>query len=161
MWSKELTGTIAPNSDACTSFKSFQASLAGFQTTGITINAGGDAGTTYTCSDATKAKQITDAFSACTGSCSYSRQSFSCDGHTWVIGRCISWGEIAVGSQYGTCYCNYGGVSIRPCIGSYYGSYWGYYPGGGFCSSIETQTMSITVTTTATTGTTYFIIQNV
>ena len=112
--------------------ETFQASLVGKQTTSITIGAGGSS---YSCTDATTAKQITNAFSTCTTTCS--SQSFSCNGVNWWVGKCGPGGEIGIGTAI--CSCT-GTISIRPCINN---NNWGGL-GSNTCGQ-SSQTLSITV----------------
>ena len=112
--------------------ETFQASLVGKQTTSITLGAGGSS---YTCTDATTAKQITDAFSTCTTTCT--SQSFSCNGVNWWIGKCGPGGEIGIGTSI--CSCS-GTISIRPCINN---NNWGGL-GSNTCGQ-SSQTLSVTV----------------
>ena len=115
--------------------ETFQDTLVGKETTSIIISAGS---TTYSCTDATTAKQITDHFSTCKdgSTCSPSYQSYSCNGETWQVGVCNG-GEISVAS--GVCSCS-GSLAIRPCINN---DNWGG-AGGNTCSQ-SSQTLSITV----------------
>ena len=132
-WSKTLpTGTVSYTSTYCTSMETFQASLVGKQTTSITLGAGGSS---YSCTDATTAKQITDAFSTCTTTCT--SQSFSCNGVNWWIGKCGPGGEIGIGTSI--CSCS-GTISIRPCINN---NNWGGL-GSNTCGQ-SSQTLSVTV----------------
>ena len=112
--------------------ETFQASLVGKQTTSITIGAGGSS---YSCTSATTAKQITDAFSTCTTTCT--SQSFSCNGVNWWVGKCGPGGEIGIGTAI--CSCT-GTISIRPCINN---NNWGGL-GSNTCGQ-SSQTLSITV----------------
>ena len=132
-WSQTLpTGTVSYTSTYCTSMETFQASLVGKQTTSITLGAGGSS---YSCTDATTAKQITDAFSTCTTTCT--SQSFSCNGVNWWIGKCGPGGEIGIGTSI--CSCS-GTISIRPCINN---NNWGGL-GSNTCGQ-SSQTLSVTV----------------
>ena len=132
-WSQTLpTGTVSYTSTYCTSMETFQASLVGKQTTSITIGAGGSS---YSCTDATTAKQITNAFSTCTTTCS--SQSFSCNGVNWWVGKCGPGGEIGIGTAI--CSCT-GTISIRPCINN---NNWGGL-GSNTCGQ-SSQTLNITV----------------
>ena len=114
--------------------ETFQDSLVGKETTSIIIGAGS---TTYSCTDAATAKQITDKFSTCKSfaTCG-SSQSYSCNGETWQVGGCGG-GEISVAS--GVCSCT-GSLAIRPCEE---GNSWGG-AGSNTCAQ-SSQTLSITV----------------
>ena len=108
-WSQTIPqGNKSSTSTYCTSMEIFQDYLVGVQTTSIVLVAGS---VSYSCTNATMANKITDAFAICKSRCT--TQSFLCDSHTWNVGKCGSGGEISVGDN-GICKCT-GQLSIRPC----------------------------------------------
>ena len=133
-WSKTIpSGNLSLPSNFCSSMEIFQDYLVGVQTTSIVISAGS---VSYSCTNATVANKITDAFSMCKSRCT--TQKFVCDKQTWSVGKCGSGGEISVGNG-GICKCR-GDLSIRPCAerGNLGGS------GPNMCNQKEL-TLSITV----------------
>ena len=126
------TGTVPHTSHFCTTMKTFQAHLVGLKTTSITLGAGESY---FSCTDATTAKKITDAFSNCKKSCS--TQRFPCNGVNWWVGTCGQGGEIMIGNEI--CQCT-GTISIRPCINN---DNWGGL-GPNTCGQ-SSQTLNITV----------------
>ena len=136
-WSQTIpagnVSSVSLTSTYCTSMEIFQDYLVGIQTTSIVLVAGA---VSYSCTNATMANKITDAFSICKSRCT--TQKFLCDELTWYVGKCGSGGEISIGST-GVCKCT-GDLSIRPCRGN---SSWGG-SGPNTCSQ-RSQTLSITV----------------
>ena len=133
-WTQTLPkGTVSHTSQHCTTMTAFQNSLVGRGATAITIIAGS---TSYSCTDATIAKSITDAFATCTTN-TCSRQVFSCQGKNFRVGPCGAGGEISVSN--GICSCS-GSLTIRPCINN---DNWGG-AGPSTCSQ-SSQTLSIIV----------------
>lgn len=133
-WSKTIpSGNLSLPSNFCSSVKIFQDYLVGVQTTSIVLSAGS---VSYSCTNATVASKITDAFSICKSRCT--TQNFLCDNHAWSVGKCGSGGEISVGNG-GICKCK-GDLSIRPCADS--GNLGGVGP--NMCNRQEL-TLSITV----------------
>ena len=133
-WSQTLpTGNVDVTSTYCTTMKTFQASIGDKDTKAITLGA---KGSFFSCTDVTIAKQITDAFSKCTVTCT--TQSFSCDGENWWVGKCGSGGEIGIGRAI--CVGD-GTISIRPCINN---NNWGGL--GPTTSAQDTQVLSIEIT---------------
>ena len=140
-WSQPMPyGHITKKSSYCTSWLSFQASLAGKQSKSITVGSGS---TYYRCENTTVTKQITDELAKCLSKDDIDEETcgvklFRCNNRVWSVGH-ISGGsgaELMLDGDVKSCT---GTLAIRPCAGN---ENWGGL--GVFCDS-RSQTLSIDV----------------
>ena len=115
-WTQTLPkGDVSTTSIYCTTYQRFLSDIRGKLTTSIEIGAGRSY---FLCNDSTKAKDIMDAFSACSRKCT--TKSFLCNERTWYLGNWGSGAEISIDSAntvyQGAGSCD-GAIAIRPCIG--------------------------------------------
>ena len=115
-WTQTLPkGDVSTTSIYCTTYQKFLSDIRGKLTTSIEIGAGKSY---FLCNDSTKAKDIMDAFSACSRKCTKKR--VLCNERTWYLGNWGGGAEISIDSSdtvyQGVGSCD-GAIAIRPCIG--------------------------------------------